>query len=344
MIHSPRCRLQLVLVITLLLAAVIPVARADQPTHLRFSTDSFLVGATAPFLYAAQKGMFAARNIDMDVEPSSGSGDCISKIAAGSSDAGYADLSTLIEFTARHPDQAPVAVMIMMDHSPQAIISFRKAGIEKPADLIGKRIGTAQLDAASRMFPLFARLTNLPMSQLNLIPVDQQLRDTLFARGEFDAVIGFDYTIMFKVAALTHNFDDMRAMYVRDYGLDLYGNAVIVSQRLIKSNPAAVAGVVAAAAEGWIRGEQDRDGVIAALIQRDPLMQAPVERARLDWALSGLIMTPNVMAHGLGYTEPARLQKNVDFVVEGFGLPRKPAVSDVVSDAFLPPEEARHFR
>ncbi len=55
-------------------------------------------------------------------------------------------------------------------------------------------------------------------------------------------------------------------------------------------------------------------------------------------------MTPWVREHGLGTTEPERLRKNIDFVVEGFGLATKPAVSQIITDAFLPPENVRHFQ
>jgi NitT/TauT family transport system substrate-binding protein len=324
----------------LLLGMASPAAAAD---HIKFLTDSFLIGATAPYLYAKEQGFYAARGIDIDIEPSAGSGDCIAKIAAGSADAGYADISTLIDFASQHPDQAPVAVMIVQDQSAQSIVSYKSAGIEKPADLLGKRIGTAQLDATSRMFPLFAKLNHLPWDQLNRIPVDQQLRDMLLAKGDFDAAIGFDYSIIFKLVSLNHPLSDINVMHYRDYGLDLYGNAILVSQSLLREHPEVVRGLVAASTIGWIRGEQDRDGVIAALVKRDALMQPKPERARLDWALDTLILTDWVRAHGLGSTDPDRLQRNLELVVTGFGLANKPPLASIVSQAFLPPAAERQF-
>jgi NitT/TauT family transport system substrate-binding protein len=320
------------------------LAGAAHAEHVRFLTDSFFIGPTAPYLYGAEKGFYADQGIDIDVEPSAGSADGIAKIAAGSADAAIADISTLIEFASHHPDQAPVAVLMVQDASAQSIVSLKTAGIETPADLVGKRLGTAQLDATSRMFPLFAKINHLALDQLNRIPVDQQLRDTLLAKGDFDAAMGFDYAIIFKLTLLGHKMSDINAMHYRDWGLNLYGNAIVVSQALLKAHPETVKGLVLATVQALIQGEQDRDGVIAALVHRDRLMLASLERVRLDWAYATLVMTPWVREHGLGTTDPERLRKNIDFVVEGFGLATKPAVSQIITDAFLPPENVRHFQ
>ena len=53
---------------------------------------------------------------------------------------GFADLAALMEFHANNPTATakPVAVMMVYNNTPAAVLALKKSGIKTPADLNGK--------------------------------------------------------------------------------------------------------------------------------------------------------------------------------------------------------------
>jgi hypothetical protein len=71
------------------------------------------------------------------IDSGNGSGGTVTRVASGSYDMGFADLAALMEFHANNPDapNKPVAVMMVYNNTPAAVLALKKSGIAKPADL-----------------------------------------------------------------------------------------------------------------------------------------------------------------------------------------------------------------
>jgi NitT/TauT family transport system substrate-binding protein len=52
-------------------------------------------------------------------------------------------------------------------------------------------------------------------------------------------------------------------------------------------------------------------------------------------------MTDEVSRNGLGGVDPARLERSIDQVGEGFKFAKRPSASDIFDDSFLPPRAGR---
>ncbi|MCB2068671.1 MAG: ABC transporter substrate-binding protein, partial [Ottowia sp.] len=63
---------------------------------------------------------------------------------------------------------------------------------------------------------------------------------TMLVRGDVDAITGFSFTSLLNLEARGVKPQDVNVMNYADYGVKLYGNAIIASPKLIKENPAAV--------------------------------------------------------------------------------------------------------
>src|ERR1700730_18040753 len=100
-------------------------------TALRFSLDFIMFGPNSPFVYADEKGYFREAGLSVRIDPSSGSGDAINRIATGAYDIGYADVSTLIEFAAKNPGVNPKIELCIQDRTPATILVRKQAGIAK---------------------------------------------------------------------------------------------------------------------------------------------------------------------------------------------------------------------
>src|ERR1700738_1564073 len=73
-------------------------ARAIDKVTLR--TDVFFHGQHAPFFLGVDKGFYKEENIDLTVNPGSGSGTVIKLVANRNDDFGYADGGTLVKAVA----------------------------------------------------------------------------------------------------------------------------------------------------------------------------------------------------------------------------------------------------
>ena len=89
----------------------------------------------------------------------SGSGAAVQRVASGTYDMGFADMASLMEFHANNPDapNKPVAVMVVYNNTPAAVMALKKSGIQTAADLSGKKMGAPVFDAGRKAFPTFAK-------------------------------------------------------------------------------------------------------------------------------------------------------------------------------------------
>jgi NitT/TauT family transport system substrate-binding protein len=316
-------------------------ALGQSRTSIKFSCDFRVYGGTAPFFYGLDSGFFRDRNIDAQVDGSLGSADAVTRVASGAYDFGCADLSTLVEFASRNPDVAPKMIMPIYDRFPGCIISFKSKPIRSVKELEGVRLGISTSDAGSRLLPVLLRLHGVDRDKINIITLEQRLRDTMLISHQVDAVIGFDYTTLFNLIGNNIPKDDVVLVYYSDNGFNFYAQGLIAARKHIDGNPDLVKRVAAAATKSWLETARNRDAAIAAITKRDALANAAIERARLDWVLDRLVLTPNVRTNGLGTMDPARLQAGLKLIAEGFALPKPIAADDIFDGRFIPPIDQR---
>lgn len=314
---------------------------AQELTNIKISVDYRLYGANSPMWFAQANGLFREAGINATVDGSSGSGDAINRVASGAYDVAYADVGTLAEFWARNPEVAPKLVMVILDRSPQAVVSLKKANITSLKDLIGRKVGVGQADATSRMFPAVLKLNHIPIDKINRVPVEQRLRDAMLIRDDVDAVIGFDSAILFNLMTQNIQPSDTNVVYYADSGFNFYGNGLLVSRSLIKNNPDLVKRLTRAVAKAWVASIKNPQATIDALAKRDSLTDVPLEVKRLKWVLDKNVITPATRDGGIGAVDKQKFESGLKTLSEGFGLSVIPTLADLYDDRFLPPAADR---
>ncbi len=318
-------------------AALLASTAAAAQTPIKFSLNFKPDGSNAPWFLAQERGYFKAAGLDVALDASNGTGDVLSRLGNNSYDFGFADSSSLIEFAARNPQQAPVAVLMIYSNNPLSVVALKKSGISKPGDLNGRRVGGPVSDGAYRMFPAFAKKAGLDLAKVKVENIDIRVRETVLVRGDVDAVTGFDSTVWFNLKILGVKQDEVSFIRYAEFGLDLYGNALLVSRRLLETRPQVVEAFVKATALGWRDALADPAAAIEALAKRDPLINKPIETEKLQWLLRNQIASPAARSGGLGTVDAARLSGQIDTVVEAFNLPVKPTAASIYDGRFLPP-------
>ena len=310
-------------------------------TEVKLSLNAPFDGSNAAFFLAQEKGYYAAEGISVNMDPSGGSGEAVTRIGGGAYDFGFADVNVLLEFNAKNPASAGQAVYMLYYRSPLSIASFAKAGINKPADLVGKKLGGALTDGAYKLFPVYASLTGIKPDSVKWEYGDLRLREAMLLKGDVDAILGFDSTMYFGLTRQGINPANIKFQYYADMGMDLYGNGIVASKKILETKPAIVKGFVSASAKGWRDAVANPAAAIAALKKQAPLVDEKLELEKLQWLIKNQITTAESVADGMGGVRAARLEKSVAVLSKAFELPGKPTSADVYTNAFLPPVASR---
>jgi NitT/TauT family transport system substrate-binding protein len=125
-------------------------------------------------------------------------------------------------------------------------------------------------------------------------------------------------------------------MRFADYGVDLYGHAIVTTPDFAAKHPDVVKKVVKGVAEGLKAAIADPAASIAAIKKREPLVDEKVELGRLQLVIKNAIVTDHVKREGLSAVDPARMKKTIEMVAQTFKIPAADAASTYKAD-FLPP-------
>jgi len=330
----------LALLLALAVAAVLPAPSAAE-TRVSFALDWVLQGPQAPFVAARGMGAFRQVGLDVAIDPGRGSQKTIERVAIGTYDLGYGDVNSMIEYNAGHPEQPLIAIYMVLNTPPLAVLSLRRHGVSRPEDLRGLAVGAPAGDAARRLWPLFARSVGLPADDVRWVNVAPQLREATLVRGDVKAIVGFHFT---SWLGLTESLGvperDVVVFRYADHGVDLYGNAVIARVDWLRRNGDTARRFLAGLTEGLKLALRDPRAAVGYLKAAEPLVNVDTETRRLELARANML-NAEVRANGLGGVDRARLERAIEQVTGAFALPSRPRVEQVFTEAYLPPAAAR---
>jgi len=313
-----------------------------QDMRVKFTLDWVIDGQQTPFLLTQGKGYFTQQGVNVTLDAGTGSAAAVQRVATGTYDMGYGDTSALIEHLSRNPDPAVRVHMVYMtqDATPAGIITLKKNGIASPKDLAGRTIGGPVFDSARKLFPIFARAQGFDPASVKWQNLQPGLNLTQLARGQLEAASGFPLFQVGNMQAMGVQPDELVLFNFKDYGVNIYGNAVLVNPKFMRESPKAVAAFLRAYNQGLKETIANPDEAVKYVQQREATVNVAVELSRLK-ALIQFVATPNARANGLGEASKARLQRQVEDVGSAFGLDRLPETDQIFIPAFLPPRAER---
>lgn len=314
---------------------------AGAQTAIKMSLDWRFEAPNSGFLVALDRGYYKAEGLDVTIDPGNGSVDGINRVASGSYDLATADINSLIRYRDNPSNPAIKAVFMQMNAPAFAITALKKSGIARPKDLEGRLLGAPAADGAYANWPAFVKAAKIDGAKVRIENVGFPVREPMLMQGKVDAITSFAYSSV--VALRSNGFapEDITVMYMRDYGLELYGNALLASPRLMQENPEAIRKFVRATIRGYFDVASDPAYAISAVTKRNPVTTEAAERMRLGLFLNDNYFTKEVKANGVGHVDTARMTRAIDQIGETFKFTNKPKVADFYTDAFLPPKAER---
>ena len=329
----------------LVLAATLAAMLMSEPTSaqnaVKFTLDWKFEGPAAPFLVPIDKGYYKAEGLDVTIDTAGGSLEPLNRVAAGTYDIGFGDINSLIKFRDANPN-VPIKAVFMVYNKPAfSIVSRKSRGVTKPKDLEGKKLGAPAPDGAYAQWKIFVQANQIDASKVTIENVGFPVREPMLAAGQVDAITGFSFSSYINLKDRGVPADDIVVMLMADYGVNLYGNAIIVNPKFAAEKPEVVKAFLRAFVKGIKETVRDPAGSVDSVIKRNDVAKKDVELERLRMALRDNIVTPEVKTNGYGAVDMGRLDKSIDQIALTYEFKAKPKAADIFDASFLPPAADR---
>jgi NitT/TauT family transport system substrate-binding protein len=314
-----------------LVVALAAAPRAQTPTKVTLALSWFWSGEHAPYLLAIEKGYYAARGIEVDIQTSKGSGDSAAKVDTGRVDVGLADAVVVVPRIAQGATYKIVGAVF--DQTPLNIYTRKDTGITRPKDLEGKTLAASPGDAQRMLFPAFARINGFDASKVTWINIDPAAKFVALAEKRADAVPDYLNAQPFWENAVGK--DNLVRMPWRQHGFDTYSSSFVAGERMMKDRGKVLRDFLEASYLGWRDAMADPRAALAALKKRVPEVDLRLVEPQLLISMD-LMKTERYAASGLGWIDRTKMCATVEVINTYMpDMPRKVGCDEVFTTAFL---------
>jgi len=196
-----------------------------------------------PFYVAVAKGYFAEEGIDITFDY--GWETDLLKLV-GSDELQFAIASGDQVILARSQELPVVYVLNWYRRFPVCVMSLPEAGVQEPADLVGKRVGTPVTYGASYIgWRALAQAAGLEETDVQLVTVGYNQVGAL-TEHQVDAALCYAMNEPVQMRSAGQAVD---VIYVSDYA-NLVSNGLITNDETVRSRPELVQGMVRASLRG----------------------------------------------------------------------------------------------
>lgn len=235
-------------------------------------------GREAYAYVALEKGYFREAGLDVTITPGSGTVDVMKLVAGGQADYGIGDFTAFMITSSK--EHLPVtAVGMVHQRSLAAIVSLEGYGITKPKDLEDKKIGDQPGSTNQVMFPVYAKAAGIDKEKVNWVASAPPALPALLVSGQVNGIGQF----VVGQPTIEKAAKGKKAV-VLPYGdllPDLYGNAILTRQDVVKEKPAQVQKFTAALLKGLADTIADPQAAATILKKYVPETDVTVAAAEL---------------------------------------------------------------
>lgn len=281
----------------------------EEVTKVVLQLNWAILGDHAPYFVAEELGYYKQNHLEVEIIRGYGSADTAKSVAAGTADFGVADAGSVISVIGRG---GRIKILyVIFDKCPFCMWTRKDTGIQTPMDLPGHTIGTPPGDAQRIMFPALAKKVGIDPDSVTFVNIDPGAKYSALAAGTVDAV--FDYYTGKPFMEKAVGKENLVYALWADYGIEMYGNSMITSDKMLEEHPDVVKRFVNATLAAWSWTIEHPEEAIRILAKYHPEIDVESYTANLYLCLD-LIKTERFIQHGMGWISDEIMNETVTLV------------------------------
>jgi NitT/TauT family transport system substrate-binding protein len=296
---------------TVLIGAVLAVTPAAAADKVVLMLNWYVYGEHAPFYYGKAKGIYAAENIDLEIQEGRGSAATTQAVAAKTANFGYVDVPTMMRAAVKG---APVvATGVLLQTSPMSAMGFVEKNIRKPEDIKGKTVAITPADSMTQIW--------LKESDFTTVAGDGQTKLNAVINGQADLLLGYVMDQSMKIKDATGK--DVYPIKFADYGIHMVSSGIVANTDYVKANADLVKRFMSASTKAVEAAEKDPKGAAQSILDANP------KGGKIDTLTQGfeltipLYRTPETKAKRPFQVTDQNMTDSVNLMVEYGGLDAK---------------------
>jgi putative hydroxymethylpyrimidine transport system substrate-binding protein len=270
-----------------LLLLLLPLAAAcgdddddsGEPVAVSVALDWFPWAQHSALYLAQERGYFEDENLVVDFHVPANPEDGLKLAGSGEEDFAISYQADVL--LARGEDIPVQSVAALVQHPLNSIMSLEAAGITRPADLAGKKVGYAGLASDEALVQAVLEADGLTLADIELVNVGFSLAPALVSK-QVDAVIGA-YWVYESFQIENESGETVVVLPLTDWGVpDYYELVLVTSDEMIEDDAETIERFLRAVQRGYDAAEDDPDAAIAALLEANADAIEEVEDASIS--------------------------------------------------------------
>jgi len=229
----------------------------------------------APYYLAVKKGFYKEVGLDVKITPGNGSNDTVRLVGAGNEMFGVAVSDAVA--TGRGRGVPVVSLAVLLQQSPNVLMSLEATNIKAPTDLYGKHVGLNSRSTDYAFWKALVKTANLDVSKIKVDDLGASSDAAMLVSKTIDATMGLATN---EVVALRAEGLKLNTLEPGKYGVQAYGQVLFANQQVVEKDPDLAKRFRAATLKAWEYTIGHLDEAIAALKESVPATDVKNETAK----------------------------------------------------------------
>lgn len=303
---------------------------AGPPEQFKLALDWFPNPDHAPIYTALEKGEFRAVGLDVKPVVPSDPAAPLKQVAAGKVDLAISYEPEVL--LARRQGLKVVSVAALVQRPLTSIISLGSVNIRKPAQLEGKRVGTAGIPYQTAYLKTILKQASVNPDSVKETSVGENLIGALLS-GKVSAILGGFWNV--EGVELRQKHKDPSIIPVDEAGVPDYDELVLVAnESRLREDPDPIRLFIGALSRGAWQARDNPDLADRAILKANHDLDAKFVRASVRATLPAFF--PERGGRPFGYQDPLAWQRYGAWMAANGLLKQRPDVSKALTNQYLP--------